>query len=649
MKRVIVIISVVVILVVAGLVVAFTTSRGKNNKEVPIKTEVAKRGDFVIKINATGNLESLLSVEVKSNVEGEIKKLDVKDGELVQKGQVLLKINDEQIREEMKQVEANVSAARAQLDQAKSSLAIKQKQLDSDLQQQKDAVIQSQTSLNVAKATTLQQIAQQETDIQNTKGNMEQDNIALKQAQISLKQTEITLSDLKQSESAAKVDLDNAESELKRNQELYEKKYIPKKSLEDAQAAYANSSSRYESAQKKVQSQDETINSQKETITMREQAVQMRKTTLEFNEQNLKLLKQTRVAQEEQATTALKIAQTRLKQLQDNINDEKDISRFSLESAKANLLKVESTLTNVKERLGWTTIVAPMSGIVINLAIEEGEIVTSGRSAFSQSPALMQVVDLSQMVVKTYINEVDMEKLSLGQKAEVRTRAYAGKSYKGEVREVAPSGLPRDNIIYFEVVIAVLGSPQELRPGMTADVDIIVEERKDALLLPIVAVKTEQSSTALLAVSEKDFSKLKMDQSVELENDRGSKLQGKISKLMSENKEGNVAVTLASAKRGARPGKTTFKLIVDGKNIPDVTADVTSKKESYVMLMPKGKEKESNGNGSVVKGIRTLVDIGEQNDSDIEILKGLNAGDKVIIEAEQPENGQQNGQQQRGR
>jgi HlyD family secretion protein len=649
MKRVIVIISVVVILVVAGLVVAFTTSRGKNNKEVPIKTEVAKRGDFVIKINATGNLESLLSVEVKSNVEGEIKKLDVKDGELVQKGQVLLKINDEQIREEMKQVEANVSAARAQLDQAKSSLAIKQKQLDSDLQQQKDAVIQSQTSLNVAKATTLQQIAQQETDIQNTKGNMEQDNIALKQAQISLKQTEITLSDVKQAESAAKVDMDNAQSELKRNQELYEKKYIPKKSLEDAQAAYANSSSRYESAQKKVQSQDETINSQKETITMREQAVQMRKTTLEFNEQNLKLLKQTRVAQEEQATTALKIAQTRLKQLQDNINDEKDISRFSLESAKANLLKVESTLTNVKERLGWTTIVAPMSGIVINLAIEEGEIVTSGRSAFSQSPALMQVVDLSQMVVKTYINEVGMEKLSLGQKAEVRTRAYAGKSYKGEVREVAPSGLPRDNIIYFEVVIAVLGSPQELRPGMTADVDIIVEERKDALLLPIVAVKTEQSSTALLAVSEKDFSKLKMDQSVELENDRGSKLQGKISKLMSENKEGNVAVTLASAKRGARPGKTTFKLIVDGKNIPDVTADVTSKKESYVMLMPKGKEKESNGNGSVVKGIRTLVDIGEQNDSDIEILKGLNAGDKVIIEAEQPENGQQNGQQQRGR
>lgn len=644
MKRVIIIISVVVVLVVGGLVVAFAASRGKNNKEAPIKTEVAKRGDFVIKINASGNLESLLSVEVKSNVEGEIQKLYVKDGELVEKGQILLKINDEQIREDMKQAEANVSAAKAQLEQAKSSLAIKQKQLESDLQQQKDAVVQAQTNLNVVKATSKQQIAQQETDIQNTKGNLEQDNIALKQAQISLRQAEITLSDAKQSESAAKVDLENAQSELNRNQELYDKKYIPKKSLEDAKAAEANSRSRYESAQKKVQSQDETINSQKETVTMREQAVQMRKTAIDFNEQNLPLLKQTRAAQEEQATTSWKIAQTRLKQLQDNIKDENDISRFSLESAKANLLKAESTLNNQKERLGWTTIVAPMSGIVINLAIEEGEIVTSGRSAFSSSPALMVVADLSKMIVKTSINEVDMEKLSVGQKVEIKTKAYPNKVYRGEVREVAPSGSPRDNIIYFSVEISVLDSPKELRPGMTADVDIVVVERKDRLLLPIEAVKTEQASSALLTVT--DVSKLKVGQAVELETERGSKLQGTISKFVSDNKDGNVEVTLASAKKGARPGKTTFKLTANGNVIPDVPAVVRSAKESYVMLMPKGKGKDmtkgkNTTEDNAVKGIRTLVEVGEQNNAEIEILSGLNAGDQVIIPSPAvPEGGQ---------
>ena len=640
MKRVIIIVSIVMLLILAGLVIAFTTTRGKNDKGTSLKTEVVKRGDFVIKVGSSGNLESLLTVEVKSNVEGEINNLYVKDGDLVEKGQVLLKIDDEQIREEMKQAEANVTAAQAQMEQSIRSLSVKQKQLDSDLQQQRDAVAQAQTSYSVVKATTLQQISQQETDIQNTRESIEQDNIALRQAEISLKQDKISLSELDQSEKAAKVDLDNADSELKRNQELFDKKFVSKKALETAQASYANARSRYDSAQKRVLSQKEAIKSQEETVAMRERSVQMRKTTLDFEQQNLKLLKQTRAAQEEQALTQLKIAQTRLSQLDGNIVDEKDISRFSLESARANLLRAQSTLNNQKERLGWTTIIAPMSGIVIDLVVEEGEIVTSGRSAFSQSPPIMKIVDLSKMVVKTFINEVDMEKLSLGQKAEIVTRAYPDKVYRGEVREISPSGQARDNIIYFEVVIAVLGSPPELRPGMTADVDIVVLERKDRLLLPIEAVKTEQISTALLTVP--DTKKLKPDQPVELETERGAKLQGKVSKIVSDSKEGNVEVTLASTRRGGHPGQMPVKLKVGNDTIPDVPAVISSNKESYVMLMPKGKEKEKPKDGAEVKGIRTLVEIGDQNESDIEILKGLNAGDQVIIPSEPKPESEQN-------
>ena len=409
-------------LILVGLGIGFTT-RSNNNDKALQKTEVVKRGDFVIKINASGNLESLLSVEVKSNVEGEIETLDVEDGDFVEKGQILLQIDDKQITEDMKQAEANVKAVEAQLEQAKRSLEIKVKQLESDLQQQQDNVAQAESSYNVAKATTLQQLSQQETEIQNTKESREQDNIALRQAKIALKQAEISLSDVEQAESAAKVDLENAASELKRTQELYDKKFVSQKELEDVQASSANANSRYETAQKRVLSQQETVQSQQENIASRERAVQMRETTLKFEEQNLELLKQTRAAQEEQALTQLNIAKTRLAQLNGNIDNEKDISSLSLESASANLLRAQSTLNNQQERLGWTTIIAPMSGVVINLQIEEDEIVTSGRSAFSQSPPLMEIVDLSQMVVKTSINEVDMEKLKVGQPAEIQLRA----------------------------------------------------------------------------------------------------------------------------------------------------------------------------------------------------------------------------------
>ena len=574
MKRIIVIGSIVIVLILAGC--------SKKNDKVPQKTEVVKSGDFVMKINASGNLESLLSVEVKSNVEGEIEKLNVEDGDFIEKGSILLKIDDEQIKEEMKQGEANVTAVGAQLEQARRSLAIKQKQLDSELEQQGDNVTQARMSYNVVKATTLQQLSQQETDIQNTKEAVEQDRTSLRQAKIAFKQAELTLSEVKEAEKAAKVDLDNAESELKRSEELYEKKYVSKKSLEDAQASSANASSRYETAQKRVLSQEEAVQSQNENIDIRERAILIRETTLKYEEHNLELLKRTRAAQEEQSLTQLKITKTRRTQLEENIDDEKDISRFSLESAKANLLKAQSTLNNQKERLEWTTILAPVSGIVINLQVEEGEIVTSGRSAFTQSPPIMEIVDLSQMVVKTFINEVDMEKLTLGQKAEIKLRAYPNRTYSGEVREISPSGEARDNIIYFEVLVAVLDSPEELRPGMTADVDIIVVERKNVILLPIEAVQSERVMAA----------------------------------------------------RGGRPGRTSGNP-PSGNAKPNAPGKRRSGRQYYVMLAPKG-EKGDAAKGKAGEGIKTLIEVGEQNDTDIEILSGLNVGDEVLVQAAAP-------------
>ena len=622
--------SVVMALLLASVSIWLAACSNKGEAETPQKIESVKRGDLLIKINSSGNLESLLSVEIKSNVEGEIKDLFVKEGEFVEKDQILLQINDEQVREGMKQADANVSASKAQLEQARRSLAIKQKQLASDLQQQSDNVAQAQSSYNVAKATTKQQISQQETSIQNTREALEQDKTALRQAEIVLKQAELTLDEVKEAEKAAKVDLDNAESELGRSEKLYEKEYIPKKSLEDAQAALANSRSRYDSAQKRVLSQIKTVESQKESINTRERAVQMRETTLKYEEKNLELLKQTRAAQEDQSQIQLKIAQTRLTQLEQNLKDEVDISRFSLKSSEANLLRVESSLKNEQERLDWTTIVAPMSGVVINLEVEAGEIVTSGRSAFSQSLAIMSIVDLSQMVVKTFINEVDMEKLKLGQKAEIQVRAYPNRPFRGEVREISPSGLARDNIIYFEVMIAVLGSPKELRPGMTADVDIIVVERKNTLLLPIEAVQSDRAMTALLSVPAEDAARLISQQSVEVEMGKNGKFPGTISRLTPGNERGNVEITLDTAGQRVRPGRSTVKLMMDGNTISDIPAMLRFGKQYYAMLVPDEKAKDAGKNGDV-KGVKTVIEVGEQSDTDLEILSGLSERDQVLV------------------
>ena len=104
------------------------------SKSAEKKVEVVKRGDFQMRISATGNLEPLIDVEVKSNVEGEVVRLYVSEGQHVEKDQVLLEIDPEQIQEDKKQAEANVNAAKAQLEQAKLSIGLKVKELEQHIE-----------------------------------------------------------------------------------------------------------------------------------------------------------------------------------------------------------------------------------------------------------------------------------------------------------------------------------------------------------------------------------------------------------------------------------------------------------------------------------------------------------------------------------
>ena len=88
----------------------------------------------------------------------------------------------------------------------------------------------------------------------------------------------------------------------------------------------------------------------------------------------------------------------------------------------------------------------------------------------------MTVSDLSKIVVRLYVNEVDIGKIRIKQQAEIRASAYPDMSFAGEIVRIAKSGQRSRNLVSFEVMVMVTDSPVELMPGMTADVDIIVEK-----------------------------------------------------------------------------------------------------------------------------------------------------------------------------
>jgi len=643
-RTIVLIISVLIVALVA--VVAFGTTKifGKKDKDdTDEKKEVVRRGEFIVKVRESGNLEPLISVEVRSNVEGEIETLYIKEGDVVEKEQALLKIDDEQVREQQKQASANRDARRAQVEQATLRIGMTEKQQESAITQAQNAVESAKAALESLDANTRQRITEAETQISTTKNLLQQDEIALRQSEIELQQATLRQERAQVAEGSAKVVSETAESELKRNQGLFEKKLVSKRVLEEAETASANALSQYETAQKDVESQIKAVESQQETIDARKEALESRRATLRLHQENLITIRESQAAQKRQLEAELKSAETRLQQILETTDEEKQLTVHAKASAEAALLEAQSTLKAQEERVDWTTVIAPMSGTVTRLNVEEGEIVTSGRSAFSQGPAILTIADLSRMVVKTRINEVDIAKIALGQRVEIRVDAYRDQVFEGRVSEIAPSaytpdprgGQQGDGTITFEVVIEVVGSPAELLPGMSADVDIIVMEDDNVLQLPIDSVIDSEVLTVKVNVPSNSIGRFKSDQEVEVQNLIGKKFSGKVGKISPSGARGNVEILLDGSPRGLRSGPTEIHVLFsETDKIEGLEAEIESEKKYFVLLdkvatktdTESKKEKKKDE-----KGTRTRIEVGQRNNTHFELVSGLVEDDRVFV------------------
>lgn len=137
---------------------------------------------------------------------------------------------------------------------------------------------------------------------------------------------------------------------------------------------------------------------------------------------------------------------------------------------------------------------ASASGVVIERTVNEGEMVQSSLNSFGEGTVIMKVADLSVMVVKSNINEVDIAKFSLGQQATIKLDALPYEEYSGSIVKIAPSAIKENNAKVFPVEISINATGETARPGMTAAVKIIGESRENVLVIPIRAVFTDDKN-----------------------------------------------------------------------------------------------------------------------------------------------------------
>ena len=173
-----------------------------------------------------------------------------------------------------------------------------------------------------------------------------------------------------------------------------------------------------------------------------------------------------------------------LELIKNKLNEDLKRLNTEVESARAALKIAEVELS-------YATLRAPISGIIASVSTQEGETVAVGLSA----PTFVTIIDLDRLQVETYVDEVDIGKIKLGQKATFTVEAFPSIDIEGEVVGIFPKAILRENVVFYSVVVKSLKSPSvTLRPEMTANVSIFLEFRKEVLLVPAKSVKKSEGS-----------------------------------------------------------------------------------------------------------------------------------------------------------
>src|SRR5438067_5810274 len=357
--------------VVGGGVWAYLYSQSIGNAP---KYRLAKveRGPLTAAVSATGNLNAVITVQVGSQVSGQIKELFVDFNSVVKKGQVVARIDPDIF-------EAKVNQAKADLASAKS------------------AVLNQQAQVERSRA-----------DVENARAAHAEGKAQTAKAQVAVVDT--------------KRDLD-------RKTELFARQLIAKSDLDSSQAAYDSAIAQLDSARAHEQALESAIQSA--------------------------------------------IAQLR-------------VAEAMLVSARAQVEQKDAGLKQAQVDLDHTTIRAPVQGVVVSRQVDVGRTV----AASLQAPVLFTIAqDLTKMQVETSVDEADIGRIKLDDRATFTVDAFPGENFVGNVMQIRKAALVVQNVVTYTVVVAVDNPSGRLLPGMTANVKLIYAEKPNVMKIQNAALR----------------------------------------------------------------------------------------------------------------------------------------------------------------
>jgi HlyD family secretion protein len=176
------------------------------------------------------------------------------------------------------------------------------------------------------------------------------------------------------------------------------------------------------------------------------------------------------------------------------------VLKAKIAQSQAQVAQDEANLKQLEEQLSYTDIISPIDGIVLSRDVQMGDAVSSILVLGSSATLVMTLGDTSEVYVKGKVDESDIGKVYLGQRARIKVESFKDKTFDGKVTKISPMGVEKDNVTTFEVRVSIQNPGGELKAEMTANAEIILEEHKNVLQIPEGAILYDKDKKASVEI-----------------------------------------------------------------------------------------------------------------------------------------------------
>jgi multidrug efflux pump subunit AcrA (membrane-fusion protein) len=277
--------------------------------------------------------------------------------------------------------------------------------------------------------------------------------------------------------------------------------------VRQAEATLRASQARLVNAKESLGIAEETLKSDRQKVDATLAAAQARARDARAKADRTRELKEKKLASLEESETAetaataagadLDAVATRLEELKTQARSLEQ-ARQQIRIAEAQVENDQVNLDLALQRLSETRVVSPLDGTVTARAVQIGQIISSGISNVGGGTTALIVSDLSRIYVLAAVDESDIGAVQPGQPVRITADAFPGRRFEGAVERIAPRGVNVSNVVTFEVKIEVT-SPEKrlLLPEMTANVEILVAEKRGVLTVPAAAILKRDGKTVV--------------------------------------------------------------------------------------------------------------------------------------------------------